>query len=87
MDLLNSEYEQLLQRKMSIFVTYSEMVEKFPYRVLASYSYDAAEKPLRSDRIADNAALTDAAASDIESMMESQSQVIKKICVRTFPTF
>lgn len=48
------------------------MVEKHSYRVLASYSYDAHEKPLRSERIAEEAPVTDA-ASDIESVVDSRS--------------
>lgn len=53
------------------------MVDNYPYRVLASYSHDFAEKPLRSDRIADNAPLTDV-ASDIDSIMEGQSSQVKQ---------
>ena len=72
LDELNSDYEQLLQHRISIFTTYSEMVENHPYRVLSSYTYDFEEKPLRSDRVADKPPYMDT-VSDAESIMEPSS--------------
>lgn len=73
-DGLNCEYEDLLQKKLSILVSYSDMVERHPYRVLASYTYDRAENSLRSDRVAEKPPASD--ASDAESVMEPQSASI-----------
>ena len=70
-DGLNFQYENCLQKKLSILVAYSEMVEKNPYRVLASYSYDVEEKSLRSDRVA--AKPPNDYPSDVESNMEARS--------------
>ena len=70
--MLNFQYEQFLQKKLSILVAYSEMVERNPYRVLASYSYDFGEKSLRSDRVADLPYQKDE-LSDVESNMESRA--------------
>ena len=67
-------YEQLLQKKLSILVAYSEMVDIHPYRVLASYSFDRAESSLRSDRVAEKPHVSD--ASDVESVMEARSMSI-----------
>ena len=53
-------------------MAYSEVVERNPYRVLASYSYDLEEKPLRSDRVAKDPPPHDE-FSDIESNMEVRS--------------
>ena len=71
MDFLNREYEIFLQKKLSILVAYSEMVETNPYRVLASYSYDREEKPLSNDRVALNPPHDE--QSDVESIMEPRS--------------
>ena len=72
MDGLNSQYEEFLQKKLSILVAYTEMVERNPYRVLASYTYDENEKSLRSDRVADKPPQLDE-PSDVESIMEPHS--------------
>ena len=58
-------YEQVLKKKLSILESYTEMVEKNSYRVLASYSYDSEEKPLRSGRVGERPPMTD--FSDAES--------------------
>ena len=67
MDELNSSYERVLKSEMSIFKAYSEMVEQYPYRVLASYSYDKEERPLRSQRVAANPVQSET-ASDLDSV-------------------
>lgn len=69
-DFLNTRYQVILKEKVTILRSYTEMVESNPYRVLASYSYCFEEKPLRSNRIADDPALT-ATASEVESGTES----------------
>lgn len=56
-DYLNDNYQEILKEKKTILESYSDMVKNNPYRVLASYSYDWDEKPLRSDRIARNPGL------------------------------
>lgn len=79
MDDLNDQYEQLLQSKMSIFVTYSELVEKNPYRVLSSYSYDFEERPLRSNRIASNPPVLEPASeptSDAETVFDGSTVLL-----------
>ena len=70
-DTLNEQYEEILQRKLSIFATYSEMVEKNSFRVLSSFAYNADETALRSDRIAERPPMSDI-ASDLESVSESR---------------
>lgn len=52
--------------------TYTEIVEKKPYRVLSSYSYDCQEKPLRSDRIAEKPPVYET-VSDLDSVSEARS--------------
>lgn len=74
-DMLNVEYEQMLQKKISIFVTYSDMIDMYPYRVLSSYAYDFDEKSLRSDRIAERPPSIDPVASDVEPIMEGHSSL------------
>ena len=75
-DFLNSEYEELLQKKLSIYVAYSDMVAKHSYRVLASYSYDAYEKPLRSERIVDGGLPQRQQPSSMGSVGEARSVVL-----------
>lgn len=70
MDSLNSQYAKILRSKPSIFEAYSDMIDSNPSRVLASYSYDQHEKPLRSERLATIPPLTDT-ASDPDSSMEN----------------
>ena len=59
-DILNSQFENVLKEKLTIFQSYAHMVAQNPYRVLASYSYDWEETPLRSQRVAPVPALTEA---------------------------
>ena len=47
------------------------MVEKYPYRVLSSYSYDFDEKSLRSERVGEKPPLE--VVSDVESVMEPRT--------------
>ena len=70
-DDLNSQYARILQEKRSIFKSYSEMVEGNPYRVLASYSYDCKETPLRSQRVAMVPPVTDTGS---DSSMDPDSR-------------
>ena len=51
------------------------MVEKYPFRVLTSFTYDGEETPLRSDRIAERPPMSDI-ASDLESVA-SDPKVVK----------
>ena len=67
MKYLNTTYNDLLKSKLSIVKAYTEMVEKNPYRVLGSYTYDEDEKPLRSERIAEKPPVTDT-GSDHDSV-------------------
>lgn len=46
MESLNSHFEEVLKEKLSIYLAYSFMVAKYPFRVLASFSYDHEERPL-----------------------------------------
>lgn len=59
---------------MSIFATYSDMVDLNAYRVLSSYSYDSFEVALRSGRIAEKPPLSDV-ASDLESVHDNRQKV------------
>lgn len=51
LESLNTTYEKILREKLSIYVAYSFMVKKFPFRVLASFSYDKEERPLKTNSL------------------------------------
>ena len=70
LEYLNSKYEQILKAKLSIFQSYAEMVDQNSARVLASYSYKDGEKPLRSQRVAEEPPVTDS-ASDMDTCSTS----------------
>lgn len=51
---VNNEYEGLLKVNSDIMVALETMVNKYPYRVLSSFTFDAEQKPLRSARLGDD---------------------------------
>lgn len=74
-DYLNDLYQRSLKQKKLIFDTYCHIVKNNPYRVLASYSYDWKESPLRSNRIAAIPLLTDAGSGN-ESTVSNDRTVL-----------
>lgn len=48
---LNDQYELFINDNNDIWTALEKMIEKYPYRVLSSFTFDSNETPLRSARV------------------------------------